>query len=160
MRLTCCFWFHAFLPFCTRINNAVNKFWKIKHFAIIFHRLLIFFEGIKKDDYFIKKWIFISSAAAGSFFGLPLKLIIIITNKAYRLFSFLLYTEELDSRKFLNSGFRWIYMFWDVLNTIWPFLENVCLYVLFCRHCISRTNRQKLMKLNISSCTFMGLRAD
>ena len=35
----------------------------------------------------------------------------------------------LDSRKFSTSGYRWIYMFWDVLNTIWPFLENVCLSV-------------------------------
>ena len=37
--------------------------------------------------------------------------------------------KVLDSRKFSTSSFRWIYMFWDVLNTIWPFLENVCLYV-------------------------------
>ena len=35
--------------------------------------------------------------------------------------------KVLDSQKFSTSGFRWIYMFWDVLNTIWPFLKNVCL---------------------------------
>ena len=35
----------------------------------------------------------------------------------------------LGSRKFSTSGFWWIYMFWNVLNTIWPFLENVCLSV-------------------------------
>ena len=37
--------------------------------------------------------------------------------------------KVLDSRKFSTSGFRWIWMFWSVLNTIWPFLENVCLSV-------------------------------
>ena len=40
-------------------------------------------------------------------------------------------------------------MFWYVLNTIWPFLENVCLSQKFCGHCIARTNGQKLMKLYI-----------
>ena len=48
-------------------------------------------------------------------------------------------------------------MFWDLLNTIWSFLENVCLSVslsvclcvLFCGRCILRTNERKLMKLNI-----------
>ena len=41
-----------------------------------------------------------------------------------------------NSRKYWfheNSDFWCIYMFWDVLNTIWPFLENVslsvCMYV-------------------------------
>ena len=37
---------------------------------------------------------------------------------------------------FSTSGLRWIYMLWDVLNTIWPFLENclsVCLSVSVCR---------------------------
>ena len=73
--------------------------------------------------------------------------------------------KVLDSRKFSTDGFRWIDMFWDVLNTIWPFLENVCLSVglsvclsvcrsvclsvLFCGRRILRTNGQKLMKLNI-----------
>ena len=37
--------------------------------------------------------------------------------------------KVLDSRKFSKSSFRWIYMLWDVLNTIWSFLENVCLSV-------------------------------
>ena len=32
-----------------------------------------------------------------------------------------------DSLKFAISDVRWICMFWYVLNTIWPFLENVCL---------------------------------
>ena len=61
--------------------------------------------------------------------------------------------KVLDSRKFSVLGFRWIYMFWDVLNMIWPYLENVCLSVYtplkFCGHCISRTNGRKLMKLYI-----------
>ena len=35
--------------------------------------------------------------------------------------------KVLDSRKFSTTGFRWIDMFWDVLNTIGPFLEKVCL---------------------------------
>ena len=54
--------------------------------------------------------------------------------------------KVLDSRKFW-----WIYMFWDVLNTIWPFLENICVCTppKFCGHCISRRNWQKLMKLYI-----------
>ena len=34
-----------------------------------------------------------------------------------------------NSQKFSATDFRWIYMFWDVLNTLWPFLENVCMYV-------------------------------
>ena len=60
------------------------------------------------------------------------------------------YTKKvLNSRKFSTSGFRLIYMFWDVLNEIWPFLENVCLSSKFCEHCISRTNPWKLMKLYI-----------
>ena len=37
--------------------------------------------------------------------------------------------KVLDSRKFSTSGFRWIYMFRDVLNTIWPYSENVCLSI-------------------------------
>ena len=62
---------------------------------------------------------------------------------------FHIHKKVLDSWKFSTPGFRWIHMFWDVLNTIWPFLENVCLSVLFWGHCISRTNGRKLMKLNI-----------
>ena len=58
----------------------------------------------------------------------------------------------MDSWKFSTSGFRWIYMFWDVLNTIWPFLENVCLSVSnFCGHCISRANAQKVTQLYMRS---------
>ena len=64
----------------------------------------------------------------------------------------------LDSRKFSKSGFRWIHMLWDVLLTIWTFLENFCLSIClsvclslcmhpkFCEDCISRTNARKLMK--------------
>ena len=51
-------------------------------------------------------------------------------------FYFLLYIPKkrvLNSRKFSTTGFWWIYMFSDVLNTIWPFLEKVslpvCMYV-------------------------------
>ena len=59
----------------------------------------------------------------------------------------------LNSRKFSTCDFRLIYMFWGILNSIWPFLKNVCLSLRmspkFDRHCISRTNCQKLMKLYI-----------
>ena len=52
----------------------------------------------------------------------------------HQYFYFLLYKKEkvLVSCKFSISGFRWIYTFWDVLNTIWLFLENVCLSVCLC----------------------------
>ena len=57
----------------------------------------------------------------------------------------------MDSWKFSTSGFWWIYMFWDVLNTIWPFLENVCLSVCLrnFRDTISSTNEWKWIKLYI-----------
>ena len=44
---------------------------------------------------------------------------------------FLLYKQKkvLVSCKFSISGFGWIDTFWDVLNTIGLFLENVCLSV-------------------------------
>ena len=74
---------------------------------------------------------------------------------SFNFFTFF-YTHKkkvLGSRKFSTSGFRWIYMFWDVLNKIWPFLESVCLSVStppkFCGHCITRTNGWILMKFNI-----------
>ena len=58
--------------------------------------------------------------------------------------------KVLDSRKFLNFGFRWIYMFWDGLNMTWPSLENVrlsvCMFPKLSGHSISRTNARKLMK--------------
>ena len=61
--------------------------------------------------------------------------------------------KVLDLRKFSTSRFRWIYMFWEVINTILPFLENVCMSVFmslkFCGHYISRTNAWKLIKLYI-----------
>ena len=59
--------------------------------------------------------------------------------------------KVLDSRNFSTSGFRWIYMFWNILNTIWLFLKNVCPCVCmcmspkFCGHCNLRTNARKLM---------------
>ena len=57
-------------------------------------------------------------------------------------------------RKFSTSSFRWIYMFWNVLKTIWPFLENVCRSVgtfvsKICEHCISRANARKVTTLYI-----------
>ena len=61
--------------------------------------------------------------------------------------------KVLDLRKFSTSGFGWIYMFWDVPSTIWPFLEivwlSVCMSPKFCGHSISRTYKQKLMKFYI-----------
>ena len=67
------------------------------------------------------------------------------------LFSIYIRRKYLDSRKFSTSGFRWIYMFWDVFNTIWPFLENVwlCLSPKFSGQCISIINERKLNKLYI-----------
>ena len=62
--------------------------------------------------------------------------------------------KELDLRKFSTYGFRWIYTFWDVLNTIWSFSENVCLYVCFQKafgHCISRPNARKYLRLTANS---------
>ena len=63
----------------------------------------------------------------------------------------------MDSRKFSISCFRWIYMFWDVLNTICEFLDIVCLSVgrsvcmppKFCGHCISRAKERKVTKFYI-----------
>ena len=56
-------------------------------------------------------------------------------------------------RNFSLASFRWICLLWDILNTIWPFLENVWLYVRmslqFCGHCISKSNAPKLRKLYI-----------
>ena len=72
----------------------------------------------------------------------------------------------LDSRKFSKSGFRRIYMFWDVLDTIWPFLENVCLSVCrsVCLYYFVDAVSPELMGGNwwnlTFSCIFMGLRAD
>ena len=40
--------------------------------------------------------------------------------------------KVLNSRKFSTSGFRWVYTFWDILNTIWLFLENVFLSACLC----------------------------
>ena len=81
------------------------------------------------------------------------------TDAYCRIFTFFYAHKKkvLDSRKFSTSSLRWIDMLWNVLNTIWPFLENVCLAgwlsaclsVLFFGNCISRTNGRKLMKLNI-----------
>ena len=49
-------------------------------------------------------------------------------------FYFLLHKSKkvLVSSKFLISGFWWIYMFWDVLITIWVLLENVYLPAKMC----------------------------
>ena len=60
--------------------------------------------------------------------------------------------KVLESRKFSTHGFWWIYIFWYVLNTIWLFLEKVCMYVSILQnfvHGISRTNERKLMKFYI-----------
>ena len=55
--------------------------------------------------------------------------------------------KELDSWKFSTFGCRWIYKFWDVLKTIKPFLENVCLYV--CLQNFADTISQELMRRNL-----------
>ena len=48
---------------------------------------------------------------------------------AYYIFGFFYVHKKkvLDLRKFSTSSFLWIYMFSNVLNMIWPFLENICL---------------------------------
>ena len=61
--------------------------------------------------------------------------------------------KVLGSRKISTSSFRWVYLFWDVQNTIRPFLETV--YPSVCTppksfgHCTSRTRGLKWMKLYI-----------
>ena len=61
--------------------------------------------------------------------------------------------KVLDVRKFSTSGFRWIYMFRDVLNTIWSLPENVCLSAYVCIQkflgTVSQELMRKLMKLYI-----------
>ena len=51
--------------------------------------------------------------------------------KSYIVFTFFCIHKKktLVLRKFLTSGFWWIYMFWHIQNMIWSFLENVCLHV-------------------------------
>ena len=62
----------------------------------------------------------------------------------------LMYTFLYIRRKYwITENFQWIYMIWDVLNTIWPFLESVGQSQKFCGHFISITNERKLMKLYI-----------
>ena len=83
----------------------------------------------------------------------------------FQSYYFLLYKKKkvLVSCKFSISCFWWIYTFWDVLNTCWLFLENVCLSVCvsvnlcvcvcvwqkFCGKCSSRTSARNFMKLYI-----------
>ena len=82
------------------------------------------------------------------------------------LFFYIHKNKALDSQKFSISGFWWIYIFWDVLNMIWSFLENVWLSLRpsVCLYYFVETVSQELMGGNwwnlIFSCTFMGLRAD
>ena len=46
-------------------------------------------------------------------------------------FYFFLYKQkkELVSCKFSTSSFWWTYTFWYALNTIWLYLENICMYM-------------------------------
>ena len=66
--------------------------------------------------------------------------------------------KVLESWKFSTSGFRWIYMFWDVLNKIWRILENICLSVCmspkFCGYCISNLMRRNWWN-TVFSCTLI-----
>ena len=55
----------------------------------------------------------------------------VLDSRKFSTFTFF-YTHKkkvLNSLKLPTSGFWWIFMIWDVLNTIWSFLENVCLSV-------------------------------
>ena len=66
----------------------------------------------------------------------------------------LTFSTYIRRKSWICKNFWWIYMFWDVLNTIWRFLENVglslwCMSPKFCGPCISRTNARNLMKLYI-----------
>ena len=74
------------------------------------------------------------------------------------IFFFIHKKKVLDLRKFLTTGFRRIYMFWDVwirFSNFWKMsvwlhiCVSVCMSPKFCGHCISRINVQKLMKLYI-----------
>ena len=79
---------------------------------------------------------------------------ILIGMKAIRrfLFTYLFYfllckkKKIIVSRKFLPTSFWWIFKFWDFLNTIWLFLENVCLWVwqTFCGKYRSMTYAQNM----------------
>ena len=55
--------------------------------------------------------------------------------------------KVLDSRKFPTCGFRCIYTFWGILNTIWPLLQNACLSVCMsaCLQKLLDTESQELM---------------
>ena len=44
-------------------------------------------------------------------------------------FFYIPYKKKVLDREISTSGFRRIYMFWDVLNTISLFIQNVCLCV-------------------------------
>ena len=72
-------------------------------------------------------------------------------------FFYIYKNQTLDSQKFSTSGFQWFSMFEDLLNMIWPFLENVCLSV--CLYYFVDTVSQELIGRNgwnlILSCTFM-----
>ena len=87
-----------------------------------------------------------------------------------RVFLHLLFTffymhkkKVLDSRKFSTSGFQRIYMFSDVLNTIWLFFKmSVCLHV--CLHNIEDTVSHEQMRGKsrnfIFSCTLIKTGSD
>ena len=123
-----------------------------------------------KLDLFLTKYVIIDSEVSKllAFFSNDMQLyymhilvvciIVIITSKGFFFTFFNIHKKiVLDSRKFSASGFRWIYLFWDVLNKDWPFLKNVCLSVglfvcmsrKFCGIYISRINEWKLMNLYI-----------
>ena len=113
---------------------------EIRIFPSTFNRSLnLYFSGRNNSCFFEK-----------NFFN-------IFSDRHFITFFYIHRKKVLDSRKFSTSGFQWIYMFSDVPNTIWPFLENVCMSVSrsagmspkFCGHCISRTNARKMIKLYI-----------
>ena len=72
----------------------------------------------------------------------------------------------MDLRKLSITGFRWIHMFWDVLNTIWQFSENVCLSVSlsvcmfpkFCGNCISRMKCAEIDEISYSVASWYNLK--
>ena len=78
--------------------------------------------------------------------------------------------KGLNLRKFSTSGFRWIYLFWHVMNIIWPFLKNIrqsayrsdWLYA--CLQNFVDTVSQELIRGNqwnfVFSCTLIYIGAD
>ena len=131
----------------------------IIYFKDIFNHIFLMMHGLKSLHFTSKKMETGKLEITLSFLHFSTRSMILFFSLLILISFFYIHKKKvLDSRKFLTSGFRLIYTFWDVLNTVWPFLEivcpSVCLSLIcispkFCWRCISRTNAQKIMKLYI-----------